>query len=170
MLWLPNWMTPWRQEALAQRQRNIAYLTRIVGEVKAKMDAGQARPSFCKQLLEQQAKLGMTDLEIAYSCGTPFGAGRPINTCNSDDLAKAKLSSSGVETSMATILSFILACVEFGEECVTRGYLRRKAILTLAAITAGSSHKRKRNWTRSSVPTDFRTGMTLRICLSSKPS
>jgi cytochrome P450 len=98
LLWLPNWITPWRQEAMAQRQRDIAYLTGMVDEVRGKISHGRAAPSFCRELLEQQEKLGMTDLEVAYSCGTPFGA--------------------GVETSLGTILSFILACVAFGHSFI----------------------------------------------------
>ena len=55
-----------------------------------------ANDCFAKQLLEQKAagKLDISDLEVAWACGTPFGA--------------------GVETTSGTLLCFLLACAEFG--------------------------------------------------------
>lgn len=96
MLYLPSFLTPWRTEALKQRQADISYLTGLVEEVKTKMKAGTAQMSFCKQLLEQKDKMDMTDMDIAYACSTPFGA--------------------GVETTMGTLLCFLLACAKFGDE------------------------------------------------------
>ena len=96
MLYLPAFLTPWRTEALKQREKDVRYLTGLVEEVRGKMAKGVAQTSFCKQLLEQQQKLGMPDIEIAYACGTPFGA--------------------GVETTMGSLLCFLLACAEFGHE------------------------------------------------------
>ncbi len=57
---------------------------------------GVANECFAKQLLEQQAsgKLAISDLEVAWACGTPFGA--------------------GVETTSGTLLCFLLACAQFG--------------------------------------------------------
>ena len=96
LLYLPNFLTPWRTQALAQRKRDIAYLTGLVDEVRDKMKQGRAATSFCKQLLEDQEKLGMSDIEIAYANGSLFGA--------------------GVETSSGTLLCFLLACAQFGHE------------------------------------------------------
>jgi cytochrome P450 len=61
---------------------------------------GVANECFAKQLLEQQAagKLEISDLEVAWACGTPFGA--------------------GVETTSGTLLCFLLACAEFGHRFI----------------------------------------------------
>ncbi|KAJ7141223.1 cytochrome P450 [Mycena epipterygia] len=100
LLYLPSFLTPWRTAALKQRTRDIEYLTRLVQEVKTKMENGRAQPSFCRQLLEDCAKNDMNDLEIAYTCGTPFGA--------------------GVETSAGSIASFLLACAAFGPSFIPK--------------------------------------------------
>ncbi|KAL8292083.1 hypothetical protein RQP46_001549 [Phenoliferia psychrophenolica] len=47
MLWLPRFLTPWRNLALEQRDRDIGYYTRLVREVKERMAAGGAPFSFC---------------------------------------------------------------------------------------------------------------------------
>ena len=96
LLRLPSFLTPWRTEALIQRQKDIFYLTGLVQEVSAKIAAGTAQTSFCRQLLENQASMNLTELDIAYACSSPFGA--------------------GVETTMGTILCFLLACAKFGKE------------------------------------------------------
>lgn len=44
-------------------------------EVREKMSRGVAPESFAKHLLQEQVSLGMSDLEIAYTAGSPFGAG-----------------------------------------------------------------------------------------------
>lgn len=67
LLWLPNFLTPWRKAALKQRARDIRYYTQCVDEVKAKIAAGTAPFSFCKQLLDQQEKTGMSDLEVSLA-------------------------------------------------------------------------------------------------------
>jgi len=100
LLYLPSFLTPWRTAALAQRKIDIDSYTRLVNEVQAKMDKGVAPVSFCRQLLENKSKLGMTDLELAYAVATPFGA--------------------GVETSSGTLLSFMLACAEFGPSFIPK--------------------------------------------------
>ncbi len=98
----PELLAPWKTMVRQQRKRDVAYLTGLVDEVKDKMARGVAPNSFAKQLLEQRAagKLDMTELEIAYACGTPFGA--------------------GVETSSGTLLCFLLACAEFGQTFIKR--------------------------------------------------
>lgn len=44
-------------------------------EVREKVAKGTAPTCFAKHLLEEQESLGMSDLEIAYTAGSPFGAG-----------------------------------------------------------------------------------------------
>ncbi|BGP32800.1 hypothetical protein JCM10296v2_004584 [Rhodotorula toruloides] len=100
MLKLPNFLTPWRQYALEQKQRDIDLYLGLVQEVKDKMARGTAPYSFAKQLIEEKEKWGMSDLEIAYTCSTPFGA--------------------GVETSSGTLLSFFLACAHAGKTFIPK--------------------------------------------------
>ncbi|GAA6009287.1 hypothetical protein JCM10207_004336 [Rhodosporidiobolus poonsookiae] len=100
MLKLPNFLTPWRTYAIEQRQRDIDLYLGLVQDVKAQMEKGTAPFSFARQLIENQEKFGMTDLEVAYTCSTPFGA--------------------GVETSSGTLLSFFLACAHAGESFIPK--------------------------------------------------
>ncbi|GAA5836682.1 hypothetical protein JCM11251_002697 [Rhodosporidiobolus azoricus] len=100
LLKLPNFLTPWRTEALKHRKQDIELYIGLVNEVKAKMQKGTAPFSFAKQLIENQEKYGMTDLEVAYTCSTPFGA--------------------GVETSSGTLLSFFLACADQGHTFIKK--------------------------------------------------
>ncbi|KAJ6561900.1 cytochrome P450 [Mycena capillaripes] len=109
LLYLPNFLTPWRTEALKQRARDKEYLTRLVQEVKTKMETGRAQPSFCRQLIEDRKKNDMSDLEIAYTCGTPFGA--------------------GVETSAGSIASFMLACAAFGPSFIPKAQKELDAVV-----------------------------------------
>lgn len=44
-------------------------------EVREKVAKGTVPTCFAKHLLEEQESLGMSDLEIAYTAGSPFGAG-----------------------------------------------------------------------------------------------
>ncbi|KAJ7683714.1 cytochrome P450 [Mycena rosella] len=100
LLYLPNILTPWRTAALKQRAIDIEYLTRLVKEVQTKMENGRAPHSFCRQLIEDREKHEMSELEIAYTCGTPFGA--------------------GVETTAGTLASFLLACTAFGPSFIPK--------------------------------------------------
>lgn len=60
---------------LAQRQKDIQLYTELMDEVKENVAKGTAQECFATHLLEEQAGLGMSDLEIAYTAGSPFGAG-----------------------------------------------------------------------------------------------
>lgn len=64
------------------------------------MAKGVHTECFAKHLLEEQPKLGMTDIEIAYTAGSPFGA--------------------GVETSAGSLACFFLACAKFGDTFVRK--------------------------------------------------
>ncbi|KAJ7222947.1 cytochrome P450 [Mycena rebaudengoi] len=109
LLYLPNFLTPWRTAALKQRVRDIEYLTRLVEEVKAKVETGRAQPSFCRQLLEDREKNEMNDLEIAYTCATPFGAGG--------------------ETTSGSLSSFMLACAAFGPSFIPKAQQELDAVV-----------------------------------------
>jgi hypothetical protein len=60
---------------LAQRKKDIQMYTGLMDDVKKRMAAGALPDCFAKHLLDEQHNLGMTDLEVAYTAGTPFGAG-----------------------------------------------------------------------------------------------
>ncbi|KAF6788485.1 cytochrome p450 monooxygenase, partial [Colletotrichum musicola] len=91
---VPTFLAPWKAEVLRQREKDIELYTELMDEVRDKVGRGVAPDSFAKHLLQEQASLGMSDLEIAYTAGSPFGA--------------------GVETSAGSLASFFLACVKFG--------------------------------------------------------
>ncbi|KEZ46554.1 Uncharacterized protein SAPIO_CDS0349 [Scedosporium apiospermum] len=97
---VPGYLAPWKAEVLAQRQKDIQLYTELMNEVKDKVSRGVAPECFATHLLEQQESLGMSDLEIAYTAGSPFGA--------------------GVETSAGSLASFLLACVKFGPRFIPK--------------------------------------------------
>ncbi|KAF8176716.1 cytochrome P450 [Mycena galopus ATCC 62051] len=109
LLYLPNFLTPWRTAALQQRARDIENLTRLVQEVKTKMANGRATPSFCRQLIEEREKNDMNELEIAYACATPFGA--------------------GAETTAGSLSSFMLACAAFGPSFIPKAQKELDAVV-----------------------------------------
>ena len=54
---------------------DIDLYTQLLDEIRQKVGRGVAPNCFTKHALEEQANLGMTDLELAYAVSTPFGAG-----------------------------------------------------------------------------------------------
>jgi hypothetical protein len=68
-------LAPWKAEVLKQRQLDVELYTQLLDEIREKMSRGVAPTCFAKHALEEQANLGMTDLELAYAVSTPFGAG-----------------------------------------------------------------------------------------------
>ncbi|KAK3380774.1 cytochrome P450 [Lasiosphaeria ovina] len=96
--YVPSIFAPWKAKVLEQRGRDIQFYTELMDEVRDKLSRGVLNDCFAKHLLQEQSSLGMSDLEIAYTAGTPFGA--------------------GVETSAGSLASFILACVKFGQEFI----------------------------------------------------
>ncbi|KAK7757152.1 hypothetical protein SLS62_000701 [Diatrype stigma] len=98
--YVPSILAPWKAEVLKQRKKDIDLYNILMDEVRNRVAKGISPPCFAKQLLDEQANIGMSDLEVAYAAGTPFGA--------------------GVETSAGTIASFILACVKFGRRFVPK--------------------------------------------------
>ncbi|KAK0385962.1 hypothetical protein NLU13_7136 [Sarocladium strictum] len=98
--YVPAVLAPWKAEVLKQREQDIRLYTQLMDEVREKVANGTSPHCFAKHLLEEQADLGMSDLEIAYTAGSPFGA--------------------GVETSAGSLASFFLACVKFGPRFIPR--------------------------------------------------
>lgn len=66
---------PSKAQVLKQRQKDIDLYTELMDEVREKVDKGIVQPCFATHLLEEREKLGMSYLEIAYTAGSPFGAG-----------------------------------------------------------------------------------------------
>jgi cytochrome P450 len=73
--YVPAFLAPWKQAVLKQRHEDVKLYTQLMDEVRQKMAKGTLPDCFAKHLLEEQPNNGMTDLEIAYAAGTPFGAG-----------------------------------------------------------------------------------------------
>lgn len=73
--YVPSFLAPWKKQVLEQRQKDIQLYTQLMDEVREKVAKGTAPTCFARHLLEEQQNLGMTDLEIAYTAGSPFGAG-----------------------------------------------------------------------------------------------
>ncbi|GKT53022.1 cytochrome P450 [Colletotrichum tofieldiae] len=98
--YVPSFLAPWKAEVLKQRRKDMQLYTELMDEVRDKVAKGVAPACFAKHLLQEQAGLGMTDLEIAYTAGSPFGA--------------------GVETSAGSLASFLLACTKFGPRFIPK--------------------------------------------------
>ncbi|KAI2608722.1 cytochrome P450 [Hypoxylon fragiforme] len=98
--YIPSIFAPWKVQVLKQRQKDIQMYNQLMDEVKEKKAKGTLPTCFAKHLLEEQQSLGMSDLEIGYAAGTPFGA--------------------GVETSSGSLASFFLACAKFGPQFIPK--------------------------------------------------
>ncbi|KAK3689256.1 cytochrome P450 [Podospora appendiculata] len=98
--YVPSIFAPWKAQVLEQRQKDIELYTWLMAEVREKMARGVAPTCFAKYLIEEQERLGMTDIEISYTAGSPFGA--------------------GVETSAGSLASFFLACAKFGPSFIPK--------------------------------------------------
>ncbi|KAK8032225.1 hypothetical protein PG990_001959 [Apiospora arundinis] len=96
----PSNLCPWKAEVLKQRQKDIQLYMELLNDIKDKVARGVPTPCFTTHLLEEQEALGMSDLELAYTAGSPFGA--------------------GIETTSGTLASFFLACVKFGHNFLPR--------------------------------------------------
>lgn len=73
--YLPSILAPWKAQVLQQRSKDIQLYTQLMDEVRERVASGNAPTCFATHLLKEQHSLGMSDLEIAYTAGSPFGAG-----------------------------------------------------------------------------------------------
>lgn len=113
---MPAVLAPWKAEVLKQREQDIRLYTQLMDEVREKVANGTSPHCFAKHLLEEQADLGMSDLEIAYTAGSPFGAG--VETVGSSPPCQRL--SANWEKSAGSLASFFLACVKFGPRFIPR--------------------------------------------------
>ncbi|KAK4188886.1 putative cytochrome P450 17A1 [Podospora australis] len=98
--YIPAFLAPWKRMVLEQRKKDIQMYAGLMNDVKARMKRGTLPDCFAKHLLDEQKGLGMSDLEVAYAAGTPFGA--------------------GVETSAGSLAAFFLAAVKFGPSFIPK--------------------------------------------------
>ncbi|CDO77905.1 hypothetical protein BN946_scf184692.g3 [Trametes cinnabarina] len=75
LLKLPRSLQWFRREPEEHRQRDVALLTHLLDDVKERMADGTAPDCLTSQTVANQEKNGMSDLEIAYTVSSPFGAG-----------------------------------------------------------------------------------------------
>ena len=64
-----------RREPEEHRERDIALLIHLLDDVKERMADGTLPDCLTSQTIANKAKNGMSDLEIAYTVSSPFGAG-----------------------------------------------------------------------------------------------
>ncbi|KAH9937759.1 cytochrome P450 [Epithele typhae] len=95
LLKLPRSLQWFRREPEAQRQRDIALLTHLLNDVKKRMSEGTIPDCLTSQTVANQEKNGLTDVEIAYTVASPFGA--------------------GIETTSGTLCIFFLAMLHYPE-------------------------------------------------------
>ncbi|TFK78780.1 cytochrome P450 [Polyporus arcularius HHB13444] len=93
LLKLPRSLQWFRREPEERRQRDIVLLTSLLDDVKKRMADGTAPDCLTSQTVNEQAKNGMSDLEIAYAVSSPFGA--------------------GIETTAGTLCVFFLAMLHY---------------------------------------------------------
>ena len=73
--YVPAVFAPWKRQVLEQRKKDIEMYTTLIKDVKSRREKGTIPDCFATHLLDEQQGLSMTDLEVAYAAGTPFGAG-----------------------------------------------------------------------------------------------
>ncbi|KAG6829029.1 hypothetical protein H0H87_012834 [Tephrocybe sp. NHM501043] len=73
---LPNFLAPWRAAAAKKHENEMKLYTRLILEVKEKMDKGQTDlECFSARLWEQQEKLDLDLTTMSYVAGSAFEAG-----------------------------------------------------------------------------------------------
>lgn len=141
--YVPSFLAPWKAEVLAQRAKDVQLYTDLMNEVKRRRVRGVQQPCFATHLLDEQEALGMSDIEVAYTAGSPFGA--------------------GVETVRLTSHSrFISRMLTERRPSVTQSQLAHSRPSSLPALTRAirSSPRHRRSWTVSSDQVGCRPSMT----------
>ncbi|OBZ66931.1 3-hydroxyphenylacetate 6-hydroxylase [Grifola frondosa] len=75
LLKLPRSLQWFRREPELHRQRDITLLTHLLDDVKKRMSDGTVPDCLTSQTVANQEKNELTNLEIAYTVSSPFGAG-----------------------------------------------------------------------------------------------
>lgn len=95
LLYLPNWLAPFKQEASRLHDFEISLFRRLLFEVRDKVATKKSPRCFARTFLEKQVEFGLTDDEGAYVIGTLFEA--------------------GAGTTAAAMMSFVLAMCHYPE-------------------------------------------------------
>ncbi|KAK7440251.1 hypothetical protein VKT23_017192 [Stygiomarasmius scandens] len=93
LLKLPRSLQWFRREPEERKKKDIHFLTYLLNDVKNRMDSGTVPECLASQCLSDMDKIGMTELELAYSVSSPFGA--------------------GIETTAGSLSVFMLAMLHF---------------------------------------------------------
>ncbi|KAG5720474.1 Steroid 17-alpha-hydroxylase/17,20 lyase, partial [Termitomyces sp. T112] len=93
LLKLPRFLQWFRRKPEERRQRDIKFLMHLFNDVKIRMQTGTVDDCLTSQTIENQIQSGLTDLDLAYTVSSPFGA--------------------GIETTAGTLTIFILAMLHF---------------------------------------------------------
>ncbi|KAF2871562.1 cytochrome P450 [Massariosphaeria phaeospora] len=86
---LPALLSPWKREERARHDEERVFFMRMHGTVSSKMAAGTAQPSYMKEVLDNQPKSGLSDMEAAYIVGM--------------------IGLAGVLTTSSTLMTYLLA-------------------------------------------------------------
>jgi len=74
--WIPDWIARWRAEARKKHQREVQFYTRLLMEVKGRMDAGEPTlECFAARLWDQKENMRLDIESMAYIAGSAFEAG-----------------------------------------------------------------------------------------------
>ncbi|KAI0037071.1 cytochrome P450 [Vararia minispora EC-137] len=93
LLKLPRSLQWFRREAEAQRKKDLHHLTYMLNDVKARIAQGTCPPCLAAETYMSREKLGISELDVAYTVSSPFGA--------------------GIETTLGTTLTFLLAMLHY---------------------------------------------------------
>ncbi|KAI0321505.1 cytochrome P450 [Amylostereum chailletii] len=96
LLKLPRSLQWFRREAEEHRARDIHMVTHLLDDVKSRVAQGTCPPCLAAETYAAREKLGLSELEVAYTISSPFGA--------------------GIETTSGTMFSFILAMLHYPEK------------------------------------------------------
>lgn len=108
---------------LEQREKDVQMYTSLMNDVKSRMAEGRLPDCFAKHLLDEQKGLGMTDLEVAYTAGTPFGAGVETVCCYLGTSPPFPLKTNQTkQTTVRRILGVVHACL-----CQIRAFVHPKS-------------------------------------------
>ena len=100
--YVPAVFAPWKAEVLRKADQGFRLFWDQCRIVQKKMVNGTAPTCFSKYIWEIRDEYNLTDREVAYNTGSLFGAGS--------------------DTSAASLQSFILAMVEFGEDVLPKAW------------------------------------------------
>jgi hypothetical protein len=163
---VPAMFSPWKREALNQRQRDIDLYMGLYLETKDRVKRGVSPPCFARSMIETgHEKLGMTELDLAYTCGTPCAYRLLCSTTWADRIASR---SRGRRRHGAQISSRgRIARLTFERSLPAPSSSSSSPALTPARP---SSHKLRKSSTAWSAAIAYRSSKTSSTCRIASPS